>query len=290
MGNGEVRCWGNNSLGQLGDGTKSPTPSKVPVVVGSLAGATAIAAGIDHTCALLTSHAIKCWGYNLYGQLGDNTRNQSSTPVNVVGINTAIAIVADANYTCALLANGTVKCWGDNRYGLQSSGLPLDSSTPVTVGGLSGVTSISAGRYHACARLANGTAKCWGTNGQGANGNGPWDASALVVPGLSGVRQPTITSTVPWAPASPKATPGNHTAKVTWKAPANGGSTITDYVVQFSSNSGATWTTFRDGVHATTSATVTGLTNGKAYVFRVAAKNARGTGLFGPKSVAVKPR
>ena len=121
------------------------------------------------------------------------------------------------------------------------------------------------------------------------NGNGPWSATVLAVPGLTGLRQPTIAVTVPWAPGAPNVTPGNRIATLTWTAPANGGATITDYIVQYSSNSGAGWTTFADGVHATTSAKVTGLTNGVAYVFRVAAKNVRGTGAFGPKSVSVKP-
>jgi hypothetical protein len=277
-------------LGQLGDGTKSPSPSLTPVTVGGgLGNVTAIAAGIDHTCALLATGTVKCWGYNLYGQLGDGTKNPSLTPVNVSGLTGVTAIAADANFTCARLGNGTVKCWGWNSYGQQGNGTTADSTTPVTVKGLVGVTAISAGRYHVCARLATGSAKCWGTNGLGVNGNGPWDAAVLVVPGLTGVRQPTIAVTVPWAPGTPKATPGNHTASLTWVAPANGGAAITDYVVQYSSNAGATWTTFADGVHATTGAKVTGLINGKAYVFHVAAKNVRGNGAYGPKSAAVKP-
>jgi hypothetical protein len=75
---------------------------------------------------------------------------------------------------------------------------------------------------------------------------------------------------------------------LTWAASAPGGKAITDYIVQYSSNNGASWTTFNDGVHSTTGATVTGLVRGKIYVFHVAAKNGNGVGAYSAKSTAVK--
>ena len=94
-----------------------------------------------------------------------------------------------------------------------------------------------------------------------------------------------ITSTVPGKPTNVVGTPGNTQASLTWNAPVNtGGIALTDYVIQYSSNSGATWTTFSDGVSTNTYATVTGLNNGTTYTFQVAAVNATGTGAYSDPS------
>jgi titin len=104
-----------------------------------------------------------------------------------------------------------------------------------------------------------------------------------------GVTQAT-TGDPPGAPTSVTGTADNSQVSLTWAAPAsNGGSAITDYTVQFSSNSGSTWQTFSDGLSAATSTTVTGLTNGTAYVFRVAATNANGTGSYSSNSAGITP-
>jgi hypothetical protein len=97
------------------------------------------------------------------------------------------------------------------------------------------------------------------------------------------------TASVPAAPAAPTPTAGSSQVSLTWTAPANGGSAILDYVIQFSSNGGTSWTTFTEGVEAVTSSNVTGLTNGTSYVFRVAAVNAVGQGVFSVASSAVTP-
>jgi len=94
----------------------------------------------------------------------------------------------------------------------------------------------------------------------------------------------------PDSPTSLSGTAGNGQVSLTWTAPANnGGTAITDYTVQYSSNSGSTWNTFADGTSTATSATVTGLTNGTAYTFRVAAVNSVGTGAYSPASASVTP-
>lgn len=96
---------------------------------------------------------------------------------------------------------------------------------------------------------------------------------------------------VPPAPTSVTATAGNAQATVSWTAPTGviSQAPITDYSVQYSSNSGSSWTTFSDGTSTATSATVAGLTNGTAYVFRVAAINAVGTGSYSTASSAITP-
>jgi hypothetical protein len=92
------------------------------------------------------------------------------------------------------------------------------------------------------------------------------------------------------APTSLTATDGNAQASLTWTAPSyNGGSAITEYSVQFSTDSGSTWTTFSRTASATASQVVTGLTNGTAYVFRVAGINANGTGTYTAASSSVTP-
>ena len=94
----------------------------------------------------------------------------------------------------------------------------------------------------------------------------------------------------PKAPTEVAGVSGNAQISLSWSAPSdNGGSAITDYVVQYSSDGGATWITFSDGVSTTTSATVTGLTNGTSYVFRVAAVNFDGIGSYSTQTGAITP-
>lgn len=95
---------------------------------------------------------------------------------------------------------------------------------------------------------------------------------------------------LPGAPTSVSVTAGNAQVSLTWTAPAtNGGYAITDYTVQYSSNSGSSWTTFSRAASSATSATVTGLTNGTAYTFRVAAVTAIGAGSYSTQSAVVTP-
>ena len=123
-----------------------------------------------HTCAIVGSGAVKCWGANDNGQLGDNSIVQRLTPVDVVGLGGGVAAVATgATHSCALTTAGGVKCWGDNSQ--RSARRRLDrrsGSTPVDVSGLaSGVKAIAAGDNHTCALTNAGGVKCWGQNTHG---------------------------------------------------------------------------------------------------------------------------
>ena len=171
-----VQCWGSNYEGQLGNGTTNV--SSTPVTVSGISTATAIAVSgsyFGHSCALLSDNTIKCWGYNLQGQLGDGTTVDKSTPVTVSGISTATSVSvgggSEEGHSCALLSNNSVKCWGNNDYGQLGDGTTTDRSTPVLVSGISTAIAISAGFRHTCALLSDSTVQCWGYNNQGQLGD-----------------------------------------------------------------------------------------------------------------------
>jgi alpha-tubulin suppressor-like RCC1 family protein len=192
---GAMKCWGSSDFGEIGDGTSGFGASRLsPVdVVGLGSGVTAIAAGGEHTCALSTGGVVKCWGYNLYGQLGDGTSDYlRSTPADVVGLpNGVVAISAGALHACALTSGGAVTCWGGNAYGQLGDGTSGTSRrTPVDVPGLAGgIEAISAGGLHTCALTSGGAVKCWGQNEYGALGDGNLGTNRLTpvrVAGLDG--------------------------------------------------------------------------------------------------------
>jgi Tol biopolymer transport system component len=131
-----VKCWGFDSEGELGNGTMSSYPpawSPVPVV-GLPDGIQGIASGAHHTCAIKPNGGLVCWGENTYGQLGNNSTNNSSTPVPVSGLGSGVmAVAAGRRHTCALLDTGIVKCWGENAFGQLGRGPGGNSLVPVKV-------------------------------------------------------------------------------------------------------------------------------------------------------------
>ncbi|PKN45490.1 MAG: hypothetical protein CVU59_08895, partial [Deltaproteobacteria bacterium HGW-Deltaproteobacteria-17] len=178
-------CWGYNNNGQLGDGTTVSRNLPVPVT-GMDHDVAYVAAGIYHTCAILKTGALHCWGLNTYGQVGDGTLTQRLTPVQVTfsGTTSPVAVVdGGVHHSCAVLADGTMWCWGRNHWGQLGNGTTTDSALPVQVPSLSGITTaVSMESYFTCAVQTGGTLWCWGYNADGVLGNGTPDSVPHPVP------------------------------------------------------------------------------------------------------------
>ena len=174
MSDGTVWAWGDNSYGQLGDGT---TVSRfVPEQVPGLKNVVAIAAGRLHTVALLADGTLWAWGNNSAGQLGLDAASHPVSlvpvPVPVPGLSQVRAVSAGGGTTVALMSDGTVWAWGFNGYGQLGDGGTITRSTPKPVPGLKGVAAITvAGGLNVTALLADGTVWAWG--GQLRRSTGP---------------------------------------------------------------------------------------------------------------------
>ncbi len=184
---GNVRCWGYNNDGQVGNGHNAniSTPA---MVLGINSGVYGITAGGYHTCTINSGwFPSVCWGYNGYGQLGNNSTTDSNTPVFAWNLPSGLTSVSAGGYhTCAVAPSGAAQCWGDNGYGQLGNGSLANSSVPTTVSGLSsGASAISAGAFHTCALTSSGTVQCWGNNSQGQLGNGGTSTSATPVSALN---------------------------------------------------------------------------------------------------------
>lgn len=208
-GNGDtserLRCFGANDEGQIGDGDWSRgapvrsfalgaahtcaayekgAGSNAEVVCrgravaaprGPLLGSVVVkelAAGGDHTCALIEDGTVRCWGKNDAGQLGDGTTHDSATPVSIPELHGVIQVAAGLRHTCALLHVGTVACWGANERHQLSIGTTENSSRPRVVVGLVQGKEIAAAGDGTCARLEGGYVRCWGANDRGQLGDG----------------------------------------------------------------------------------------------------------------------
>ncbi len=197
---GGVECWGDNVDGDLGNGLT--TASNAPVVVnavgggGALTNVIAIDAGTSHTCALLSSGTVVCWGNNANEQLGNGTTTTSTVPV-VSSVTNAIAISAGSQHTCAILgtadaaaSGGSVTCWGADNNGQTSSASLSGTTGPALVPLSRAATGITGGGNFTCALLVDDSVECWGENISGQLGGTPLTAAQHVpqpITQLSGV-------------------------------------------------------------------------------------------------------
>lgn len=191
VGAGEVRCWGLNSLGMLGNNEIGNSPVFPPVTVENLSDAAAVSLGRYFSCALRRTGAVQCWGSG--SVLGAGTHPDSAIPVDTGDADfQAIAIDAGDDHACVLHSTGKVSCWGANRdfqLGI-GTGKALEVTTPTEVIGVEGATGIAAGGCHTCARLESGSVACWGCNASGQLGLGDTDdrSTAVVIPEFGPVK------------------------------------------------------------------------------------------------------
>ena len=189
---GEVKCWGGNANGQLGN--KSTTDSFAPVAVHTsssntdiLDDITQIAAKGYHTCALTDAGKVKCWGNGADGRLGNGETTDSTTPVDVCArakegtetscplLDSISQIALGSSHTCAVTTGNRAKCWGDGAFGKLGYGGQSSSSYPKEVKRTSSsaetnVVSVSLGANHSCAVLDDGEVRCWGRGDYGQLG------------------------------------------------------------------------------------------------------------------------
>ena len=315
---GTLATWGYNASGQLGN--NSTTSSSVPVAVdttGVLAGKTvvAIAAGSLHSFALCSDGTLVAWGYNLNGQLGNNSTTQSNVPVavtatGVLADRTVVAIAAGLSHSVVLCSDGTLAACGSNNYGQLGNNSATDSAVPVLVdktGVLAGKTvlTIVAGNYHSTVLCSDGTLATWGRNNYGQLGNNSTTNSNVPVAVNStvltaGERFSKISGGGPTAPCSlalasaptlTVTTPTStgvtaSTATLGGNVTSDGGAAITERGVVFSvtatnndptnGGTGVTKVT-TSGTTGVFTVAVTGLSGAATYSFKAYATNNLGT-------------
>ncbi|MEV4945111.1 hypothetical protein [Streptomyces sp. NPDC053755] len=187
---GTVWAWGYNGEGQLGNGTT--TASNVPVQVCAqntsagctsfLTGVADVSAGYAHSLAVSTGGAVRAWGDNRYGALGDGTTVQRLVPVPTLLTGGVRSVAAGLFFSLGAMTDGTARGWGQNFHGYLGDGTTTDRTAPVRVCAvgtsagctafLGGVASVAAGEDHGLAVLADGGVRAWGHNGQGQLGDG----------------------------------------------------------------------------------------------------------------------
>lgn len=325
---GAVACWGANGMGQLGDGSTTSRPIPVNTVTSgasALAGkqVTDVSSGGYHTCARLSDDTLACWGSNDSQQVFPSTMVKQVT-VPTLADQGALAgrsvsqVSAGFGFTCAV-ASGVVVCWGLNDWGQMGNGpeskapqaVPAQvmATAPSALVGKT-VSMVSSGSGHSCAVATDGSVACWGLAEFGAVGTTaalgrvvPFSVTG--VPG-SGVMRGAIaravsagarftialTSSPPDTPTDLVAKAGDAQATLSWVAPAlTGGSPITSFVVQQSTDAGTTWTAATGSPAAADARTlvVSKLANGVNVTFRVAATTAAGQGAFSSPTSVVMP-
>jgi alpha-tubulin suppressor-like RCC1 family protein len=198
--NGAVRCWGKGDrLGISPASIQSATPVTVQGINGTAARAIGVDAGASHTCAVLSTHAVVCWGHNAAGQLGDGTFTDHLTPETILpalfassctgpnfsgNCDAATQVSGGFDHTCAVKLDQGILCWGDNSYGQLGIGVFGGTYAPVPVFGLPGpALSVSAGEHETCAVVSSqgsafSSVWCWGLNDAGQLGNNTTTNSA----------------------------------------------------------------------------------------------------------------
>jgi alpha-tubulin suppressor-like RCC1 family protein len=243
---GSLWAWGDNSLGQLGDGSKKnqSTPIEIDVPAGS-GSFWAVAAKGNQTIALKTDGTVWAWGCNSFGQLGNNTKIDQVTPVQVKGLGGTgfltdiVAISCGDGFAMAVKLDGTVWAWGSNAFGQLGDGTKTDRLTPVQVkdpngvGVLSNIIAIALGDNHVIALKADHTVYVWGKNTNGQLGDGT--NTDKLYPELVDFVSPTIPVV-----QDPVVDTSQHQITISWSAATDPtpGAGIKGYQIQYQINGG----------------------------------------------------
>jgi alpha-tubulin suppressor-like RCC1 family protein len=174
-------CWGDNSRGQLGDGTTISRP--VPVAVRGGRHFRQLAAGLQHTCGVTTTNTAYCWGSDNHGQLGDGASGfarRRREPTAVLGGLQFRAVSVGSTHSCGATTGNRAYCWGDNQFGQLGDGTTEGRLSPTGVAGGRFFQQVIAGSgSFTCARMPDDEMLCWGNNNRGQLGDGTTTARAL---------------------------------------------------------------------------------------------------------------
>jgi alpha-tubulin suppressor-like RCC1 family protein len=180
---GGVKCWGQGTVGRLGNGSTNDSASPVDVVgLGAGSGVTQVGVGLGHSCAIANGAAF-CWGNGVAAQLGNGSFANSLVPVavNAPG-NSGVTWLATGKFHTCLMINGLPYCAGTGLANLQGFGSPPTTVSPSTLPGLNFAAEISthgSGEFNCFRNLGNGGIICYGLNASGRLGNGSSAGTAL---------------------------------------------------------------------------------------------------------------
>ena len=184
---GKVKCWGAEGdfrLGAIQTSSKG-IENQEPLEVTGLEGVKAVAPGDRHSCALLASGGVVCWGGDTIAT-ATGKDDIGGKHKEVPGLAGVVSVATGYSVSCAVLKDATVSCWGTNKYQALGPDAGTESATPVKLAGLSDVTAVDIGPFGACALLKDGKVKCWGAVGPA--GSGESERGLKQIAGLADVK------------------------------------------------------------------------------------------------------
>ncbi len=177
---GTLWTWGDNSFGQLGDGSSVNNNLPKQIVIDALTWLR-VSAGAYHSVAIKTDGTLWAWGKNTYGQLGNGLTVNRSVPTRIGTGTDWFSASAGVNHTLAVTASGTLWAWGRNDQGQLGDGTVIDQNIPTQIGADTNWLATSAGHQHSVALKTDGTLWAWGSNALGQFGNGTTTGSSVPI-------------------------------------------------------------------------------------------------------------